>query len=105
MCCLLTISRSSYYKFLKGTVSTRAKENKYILNEIKISFRESKQTYGSPRITHCLNNKGIKVSKVRVAKLMMENHIKSVTRKKYVVTTNSKHDFVISKIFLIEIVL
>jgi len=97
MCCLLKVSRSSYYEFLKGKVSTRAKENKYLLKQIKVSFRESKQTYGSPRITQCLTDKGIKVSKVRVAKLMRENDIKSVTKKKYVVTTNSKHDFIISK--------
>ena len=97
MCYLLKVTISCYYEFLKGKVSARAKENKNILKEIKISFIESKQTYGSPRITHCLNNKGIKVSKVRVAKLMRKNHIKSVTRKRYVVTTNSKHDFIISK--------
>ena len=97
MCYLLNVSRSSYYEFLKAKISMRAKENKYILNQIQIIFKESKQTYGSPRITDYLNNKGIKVSKVRVARLMKENNIKSVTRKKYVTTTNSKHDFIISK--------
>ena len=28
---------------------------------------------------------------------MRKNNIQSITRKKYVVTTNSKHDFIISK--------
>lgn len=97
MCSLMKVSRSSYYEFLKGKISNRTTENEYILKEIKISFKESKQTYGSPKIAHCLNSKGIKVSKVRVAKLMRKNHIQSITRKKYVVTTNSKHDFTISK--------
>jgi putative transposase len=97
MCCLMKVSRSSYYEFLKGKVSNRTTENEYILKEIKISFKESKQTYGSPKIAHCLNSKGIKVSKVRVARLMRKNHIQSITRKKYVVTINSKHDFTISK--------
>ncbi len=41
---LLKISRSSYYEFLKSKVSNRAKENRYILKDIKISLENlSKQ--------------------------------------------------------------
>ena len=45
MCSLMKVSRSSYYEFLKGKVNNRTTENEYILKEIKISFKESKQTY------------------------------------------------------------
>lgn len=97
MCHLLGVSRSSFYEFMKVKVSERQIKNQFILEEIKSCFNDSKKTYGSPRITSSLNDKGIKVSQVTVAKIMRENQIRSITRKKYVVTTDSKHNNPISK--------
>jgi len=97
MCHVLEVSRSSFYDFLQDKQSKRSINNQYILKEIEACFLESKQTYGSPRITSCLNDKGIKVSEVTVAKLMKKNHIKSITRKKFIATTNSEHNYSISK--------
>ncbi len=55
---------------------------------------EHDSNYGSPRIWDQLKNKEhIRCSENRVAKLMRVNDIVAVQRRKFRVTTNSKHDY------------
>lgn len=56
----------------------------------------SEQTYGSPRITDKLRDKGYKVSRPRVARLMKKQGIRSITKRKFKVTTDSNHKYAIS---------
>lgn len=93
MCKVLQVSKSGYYKWLVRTPSERTLFNQNLVLEIKKVHEQSKKRYGSPRITKELEMKGIKASKVLVAKLMRENQIRSIIRKKYVVTTDSKHKY------------
>jgi len=55
--------------------------------------RVNKETYGSPRITKELNMKGTEVSQKTVARIMKENSIKSRTKRKYKITTDSNHKY------------
>lgn len=61
--------------------------------EIRKAFQESKGIYGSPRITKALNEKRIKVSRPRVARIMKKIHLRSIAKKKLKVTTDSNHKF------------
>jgi putative transposase len=61
--------------------------------EILKAFQNSKNTYGSPRITQVLNQKQIKVSRPRVARIMKKVHLRSIVKKKFRVTTDSSHKF------------
>jgi len=96
MCKVLNVSRSSYYRWYSGGLSKRKLENMQITIAIKEVFEESKKTYGSPRIREELKRRGFSISKPRVAKLMRLNDLRSKVRRKYKVTTNSKHLYVIS---------
>jgi transposase InsO family protein len=69
------------------------KENVYFAKRIRKIYYDSKKTYGSPRITIALRNEGIIISRRRVAKLMKKQNLQSIIRKKYVVTTDSKHNY------------
>lgn len=92
---VLEVSRSGYYKWLKNDDSTN--RNEEILNkEIKAIFRNSDETYGSPRIIIELNKKNIKSSKSTVARRMCSLRMYARTPRKYVVTTNSNHDYKIA---------
>jgi transposase InsO family protein len=71
--------------------------NKMIIEQIRIVHARSKQTYGSPRITRELQACHICVSRPRVARLMKLAGIRSSIRKKYVVTTDSKHNYPIAE--------
>lgn len=93
MCKVLKVSTSGYYKWLHKTPSKRAIRHVMLIEEINRVYRESRCRYGSPRITKELNMQGIEVSQVLVAKLMRQEHLKSIVRKRYKVTTNSSHKY------------
>ncbi|GBE32325.1 integrase core domain protein [bacterium BMS3Bbin05] len=92
MCRVIGASRSGYYRWKREPQSKRHKENEKILMEIRQSYRNSRKTYGSPRITEDLRAKGIKCSENRVARLMKSKGIVAKAAKKFKATTNSKHN-------------
>lgn len=92
MCRVLCVTRSGYYAWLSRPESRRARENERLLFRIRVVHRESKETYGSPRVHRELLKNGEKCSEARVAKLMAANGIRAKQEKKFVVTTDSKHD-------------
>ena len=94
MCRALEVSRSGYYAYKKRPKSRKRLENEKLLIEIRRVFVENQSLYGSPRIWDQLNNKErICCSENRVAKLMREAEIAAVQKRKFRVTTNSKHDY------------
>jgi transposase InsO family protein len=93
MCKVMKVSECGYYAWFKRKPSVRARRGEYLKSEIKRVHENSKKRYGSPRITKDLNEDGIKVSQPTVAKLMKEQGIRSVIRKKFKVTTDSSHNY------------
>lgn len=94
MCKVLEVSKSGFYNWLSNKPSKRSIQNTAIISQIRTIHKESRDTYGSPRITIALQQRGISVSRPRVARLMKSAKIRSVISKKYVITTDSKHDYV-----------
>jgi transposase InsO family protein len=68
-------------------------ENYNLSNRIKEIYESSKKTYGSPRVTIALLEEGLHVSRPRVARLMKKQNLKSIIRKKWIVTTDSRHNY------------
>jgi transposase InsO family protein len=48
--------------------------------------------YGSPRMTTELNALGFRCGENRIARIMRENHIRAKSKRRYKVTTDSKHN-------------
>lgn len=94
---VLKVSRSGYYKWLNSEPSQRSITNRMLTEQIRIVHTQSRQTYGSPRITRELQARNIPVSRPRVARLMKQANIRSSIRKKYVVTTDSKHNYPVAE--------
>jgi transposase InsO family protein len=67
-----------------------------LLAEIKKIHQQSRQTYGSPRITKALRRKGFRCSRPRVARIMSKHNIYAKTKRKFKVTTHSKHKYATS---------
>ncbi len=80
-------------EYTNNPVSRRDLENAELTLLIKKEYETSRGVYGSPRITASLNQKGIKCSRPRVARLMNKSDIKSKIRKSYKKTTNSDHGY------------
>lgn len=93
MCKVLKVSRSGYYEWLNRKISKRKLENELILKRIADIHKDSRQTYGSPRITIVLQKERVPVSRPRVARLMRIANIRSVPKRRYVYTTDSKHNY------------
>ncbi|RZJ49823.1 MAG: hypothetical protein EOO44_17585 [Flavobacterium sp.] len=55
----------------------------------------SKQSYGSLRIIFELDSLGYKISRITVAKYMRELGLRSKLSRKFKVTTNSKHNYLV----------
>lgn len=97
MCRVLGVSRSGFYAWCSRPESTRSKENKAIVTQIKKVHTESRRTYGSPRIHVELGEQGLEVGRNRVARLMRENGIKAKGKRRFRKTTDSKHDRALAK--------
>jgi len=97
MCKVFQVSRSGYYDYLKGSVSKRAQENENLLVLIQQVHQKSKQRYGSPRIYEALKAKKVVVSRPRVARLMKQAQIRAKRKRRFKVTTDSKHHYAMSE--------
>ncbi len=67
-----------------------------LLVHIKSIHAEFKEEYGWPKMWKELQARGIRVGKERVRLLMQRNGIKARGKRKFVVTTDSKHDLPIA---------
>lgn len=104
-CCKdLQVSSSGYYAWLKRPPSVRETEDERIWQRIKNHWELSRKTYGRLRLAKKLNDEGEKVGKNRVARLMKENEIQGIGKKKFKpVTTTSNHKLPIAdRIFQTE---
>jgi len=94
MCRALEVSRSGYYAFKKRPTSRCRIENETLLIEIRRVYWENNKNYGSPRIWNQLNNlEGIPCSENRVARVMRGAGVVAVQKRRFRVTTDSKHDY------------
>lgn len=95
MCKVLKISQSSYFRWKKCPFSVRFHKKEELKQCILTIYFDSKQRYGSPRITAELNNLGFKISRITVSKYMRELGIRSKLSKKFKITTDSKHNYLV----------
>ena len=94
-CCrVLEVSRSGFYAarrrlakplFCKTSVHLRA------------AFMASHQSYGSRRMVTAMKEKGITIGRYKVRQLMQKSHLKPVWKRKFIHTTDSKHDLPIAE--------
>ncbi len=70
MCRVLQVSGSGYYAWRSRPDSPRTRANQQLLEQIRVEYQLSRQTYGSPRIQAALHKKGLGGSRKRVARLM-----------------------------------
>ncbi|MFC0629528.1 IS3 family transposase, partial [Kribbella deserti] len=71
-CELLQVSRSAYYADRANPGSPRRRRDIELTAKIIAIHDESRQTYGSPRIHHELQDQGQRCSRKRVARLMRQ---------------------------------
>jgi transposase InsO family protein len=92
LCQVLGVAASGYYRLRTQPRSARAIEDERLAEHIVQAHRDSRQTYGAPRIVSELQAAGVRISRRRCARLMRAQGIRG--RKKHrrcPRTTNSSH--------------
>lgn len=92
----LNVTSSGYYAWRKSPYSKRHQENEQLKEDILQAWEQGRQRYGSPRITQVLRQKS-RVGHNRVARLMREMGLQARAKKRWKVTTQSKHDLPIAE--------
>ena len=92
----LNVSSSGYYRWKRFSPHRMDQELK-LVRAIEDVHRGSRKTYGSPRILRALRAMGWPVSKPKVERLMRKYQIRSKTKRRFRVTTQSKHAHPISE--------
>ena len=93
MCRVLEVSRSGYYAWLKHPESKRDQDDKALSQEILEIHQESFCTYGSPRVYRELKRRGKHIGEKRIVRLMRKDGLRAKTKRKFKVTTDSRHNF------------
>jgi putative transposase len=87
LCRVLEVSASGYYAWCKRPPSLRRQNDLLLGDRIEALFRQSRSTYGRPRLHADLREEGIRISGKRVARLMRERGILGISRRKSATTT------------------
>jgi transposase InsO family protein len=97
---ILGVSRSGYYAWRRRPPSERALSDQELLVHIREIFQQNRCTYGYPRVHSELVDRGFTCGRHRVARLMRQNDLRAVHKRRYRVThkrryrvtTQSNHD-------------
>ena len=91
MCTLTQVSRAGFYRWLQrkqpGVEETAVRAG---IQEVAV---EHHRRYGYRRITAELRHRGMIVNHKRVLRMMQEDNLLAVRRRKFVSTTDSRHPF------------
>jgi transposase InsO family protein len=82
LCRVLEVARAAYYEWAQGKKSDKEVSDEALIVHIKAVWRRSRHTYGYPRVTAELKAQGLDVGKRRVARLMRENGIVGIPKRK-----------------------
>ena len=91
MCGIFLVSKSGYYAWRKRDTSAKDGKQLRLLRAIEDVHKSSRATYGSPRVFAQLKGMGHEVGKTTVERTMKKHGIRAKTKRKFRVTTDSKH--------------
>jgi putative transposase len=98
MCEVLQVSPSGYFSWAsarrakQGPGPLRSQSDEALLAHIRAIHEQLGGEYGWPRMHKELLVRGLRVGKERVRQLMQRHGIRAKGRRKFVVTTDSRHD-------------
>lgn len=87
----LGVSRSGFYAARRRAPSPRAQADAHLRAEVRTVHLLSRRTYGSPRVHAELRARGRRCSRKRVARRMRAEGLAVRRRRRYRVTTQSRH--------------
>lgn len=102
-CEVLDVSESGYFDHRRAKVTNRPSKaatprmsDEAVLAHLKVIHAEVGQEYGWPRMAKELVARGHRVGKERVRRLMQRHGMQARGKRKFVVTTDSKHSLAVA---------
>lgn len=92
MCRELAVSSSGYYANRSRGTSQRARNDLELVPLIHAEFRKHRRGCGSRMVTGALRAQGHAVSRKRVVRLMAEENLRHRLKRRFVHTTQSRHE-------------
>ena len=97
LCRVMRVCRSGYYSWRRHGKSSHRQRNESLLSLVREIHRISGSSYGARRISKKLQGHGFKCGRVRSRTLMKLAGITAKGRRKFKVTTNSKHNLPVAE--------
>ncbi len=91
LCRTLAVSCAGFYAWCRRGLSLRAQQDAVLKVEIRAAHAASGKRYGSPRIHADLKAENQHVGRKRVARLMREESLEGQRKRRFRVTTDSRH--------------
>lgn len=93
MCQLACVSRASYYRYLEIEAPAEAEmQARATIQEVVLA---NHRRYGYRRVTAELHRRGMSINHKRVLRIMREDNLLAIRHRKYILTTNSEHDYAV----------
>ncbi|MFT7518931.1 MAG: putative transposase [Kiritimatiellia bacterium] len=89
LCAVLGVSRSGFYDWKAREPSKRCIRDRKLVTHIRAAHTRSRGTYGRPRLHAELVDQGVQVGQRRVGRLMREEGLAGIPRKRFRVTTTT----------------
>ena len=96
MCRVLKVSRAGFYAWRSRPAATRTRQDHALAAEVAAIYTSNRGCYGSPRVQVELRERGHRVGRKRVARLMRQQGFSARHKRRYRCTTDSRHNFPIS---------
>jgi len=91
LCEAIELSPSTYYAWRRRAKSARKLDDERLLVLIRAAFKESRETYGSPRVHAALAADGVSVGRKRVARLMRQEGLAVRPKRGFKCTTTVRN--------------
>ena len=88
----MSSARCSYYAWIDRPAPAKTSSDAQLVVDIKAAMVRGRGAYGSPRVLRDLRAHGVRVNKKRVERLMRDNDLVARQKRRFVHTTDSRHE-------------